>query len=252
MQMTMPLHRAAIALFSACAVLLAGAWAGGAFAPALAQPAGPRRAGMPDGPPAQREATEIPVADALVVNGAPMQLSVSYTTDRPFQVVEFYAAAFRSRGLFPIGTGDARFGHVSVFDPADGLQRSVTALAEPSGLTLVLLAVSDPRRFAFVPAREPDAPYPIPDDHRAFLGYRSQDGEARAHSGQFVTRMAPAQVAAFYRQTLSAQGYAERTGDSFAGLLVFEKGGSVVSVAAQALQEDAGAAVFVNRREGSP
>src|SRR5439155_12639606 len=162
MQMTMPLHRAAIALFSACAVLLAGAWAGGAFAPALAQPAGPRRAGMPDGPPAQREATEIPVADALVVNGAPMQLSVSYTTDRPFQVVEFYAAAFRSRGLFPIGTGDARFGHVSVFDPADGLQRSVTALAEPSGLTLVLLAVSDPRRFAFVPAREPDAPYPIP------------------------------------------------------------------------------------------
>ena len=81
---------------------------------------------------------------------------------------------------------------------------------------------------------------------------RSQDGEARAHSGQFVTRMAPAQVAAFYRQTLSAQGYAERTGDSFAGLLVFEKGGSVVSVAAQALQEDAGAAVFVNRREGSP
>lgn len=248
----MPLVRSAIALVIACAVLLAGAWAGGAFAPALAQPAGLRGAGMPDAPPARRESPEIPVGDALVVNGQPMQLSVSYTADRPFQVAEFYAAAFRSRGLLPIGTGDARLGHVSVFDPADALQRSVTALAEPSGLTLVLLAVSDPRRLAFVPAREPDAPYPIPDDHRAFLGYRSQDGQARAHSGQFVTRMTPAQVAAFYRQTLFAQGYAERTGDSSAGLLVFESSGSVVSVAVQALQEHAGAAVFVNRREGAP
>lgn len=248
----MPLVRAAFALFIACAVLLAGAWAGGAFAPALAQSAGPRRVGMPDASPAQRESAEIPVGDALAVNGQPLQLSVSYTSDRPFQVAEFYAAVFRSRGLFPIATGDARLGHASVFDPADGLQRSVTALAEPSGLTLVLLAVVDPRRLAFVPAREPDAPYPIPDDHRAFLGYRSQDGQARAHSGQFVTRMAPPQVAAFYRQTLWTQGYAERIGDSFAGLLMFEKVGSVVSVAVQALQEEAGAAVFVTQREGSP
>ena len=128
----------------------------------------------------------------------------------------------------------------------------MTALAEPSGLTLVLSAVSDPRHFALVPAREPDAPYPIPHDHRAFLGYRSQDGRARAHSGQFVTRMAPAQVAAFYKQNLSAQGYAERSGDSFASLLLFEKSGSVVSVAMQALREDAGAAVFVSQREGAP
>jgi len=248
----MLLVRAAIALAVACGVLLAGAWAGGAFAPALAQPAGPRRAGIPEAPPAQRESAEIAVGDALVVNGQPMQLSVSYTADRPFQVAELYAAAFRSRGLLPIGTADARLGHVSVFDPADGLQRSVTALLEPSGLTLVLLAVSDPRRFALVPAREPDAPYPIPDDHRAFLGYRSQDGQANAHSGQFVTRMSAAQVGAFYRRTLLAQGYAERTGDSLASLLIFEKGDSAVSVAVQALQEGSGAVVFVNRREGAP
>ena len=248
----MLLVRAAIALAVACGVLLAGAWAGGAFAPALAQPVGPRRAGIPEAPPAQRESAEIAVGDALVVNGQPMQLSVSYTADRPFQVAELYAAAFRSRGLLPIGTADARLGHVSVFDPADGLQRSVTALLEPSGLTLVLLAVSDPRRVVFRPTREPNPPYPVPEEHRAFLGYSSEDGNARADSGQFVTSLAPAQVADFYRRSLSTSGYTERAGESGNGLLVFGRGEGAISVAVQFLGDGGGSAVFVNRTEGSP
>ena len=247
----MPLVRSAIAVLATAAVLLVGAWAGGACAPALAQSARPAREELSSPPPTRRESAQIPVGDALVVNGQPMQLSVFYTADRPSQVADFYSAAFRARGLIPVATSDHRLGHVSAFDPADGLQRSVTALCESSGQTLVLLAVSDPRRIALRPSREADASYPVPDDHRAFLGYSSQDGNARAHSGQFVTALAPAQVADFYRLRLSAQGYTERAGES-GGLLVFERSGSVVSVALQALQERGGSAVFVNRTEGSP
>lgn len=248
----MPLVRNAIAILASAAVLLVGAWAGGACAPALARSARPPREELPDPPPAHRESGQIPVGDALVVNGQPMQLSVFYTADRPSQVADFYSAAFRGRGLIPVATSDLQLGHVSAFDPADGLQRSVTALREASGQTLVLLAVSDPSRIALHPSREADVSYPVPDDHRAFLGYSSEDGNARAHSGQFVTNLAPARVADFYRLRLSAQGYAERTGEAGAGLLVFEKSGSVVSVASQALQERSGSAVFVNRTEGSP
>ncbi|HYV67702.1 MAG TPA: hypothetical protein VE964_15760 [Myxococcales bacterium] len=186
------------------------------------------------------------------MNGQPLQLSLFYTADRPSQVADFYAAAFRGRGLLPIATGDGHLGHVSVFDPADSLQRSVTALEEPTGLTLVLLAVSDPRRMSLLPLRSPGGFAPLPADHRAFLGYTSQDGNARAQSGQFVTRLSPAQVADFYRQSLAQEGYAERAGESAEGLLVFVRSGSLVSVAVQALQERGGSAVFLNRTEGPP
>lgn len=247
----MRLLRTAIAVLATATVLFAGAWAGGARAPALAQSVGSPRADLP-GPPAQRESAEIAVGDALVVNGQPMQLSVFYTADRPSQVAGFYAAAFRARGLLPVATGEGQPGHVSVFDPADSLQRSVTALPEPSGHTLVLLAVSDPRHVARLVARVPSAAYPVPDDHRAFLGYDSEDGKLRAHSGQFVTSLAPAQTADFYRERLSAQGYSERTDESSAGMLVFARSGSVVSIALQALEDRGGSAVFVNRTDGVP
>jgi hypothetical protein len=248
----MRLLRTAIAVLAAAAVLLAGAWAGGTCSPALAQSAPRSPVDLPDAPPAQRESASIAVGDALVVNGQPMQLSVFYTADRPSQVAGFYAAAFRARGLLPMAVGDVQLGHVSVFDPADGLQRSVTALLEPSGDTLVLLAVSDPRHIARLLSREPSAPYPVPDDHRAFLGYASEDGKLQAHSGQYVTSLAPAQVADFYRERLSAQGYSERADESGPGLLVFARSGSVVSVALQALEERGGSAVFVNRTGGGP
>jgi len=243
--------RTAIAVLATAAVLLTGAWAGDACAPARAQSGRPPRTNLPEAPSSVSELAEIPVGDALVVNGQPMQLSVLYTADPPRQVAEFYAAAFRARGLLPIATGDERLGHVSVIDPTDGLQRSVTALPEPSGHTLVLLGVSDPRHAARLVARAPSAPYPLPDEHRAFLGYRSEDGGVRAHSGQFVTSLAAGQVANFYRDRLTAQGYAERTGHSGAGLLVFARAGSTVSIAVQSLEERGGTAVFVNQTEGA-
>ena len=244
--------RTAIAVLATAAALLGGSWAGGACAPARAHSGRPPRASVPDAPPSVRESAEIPVGDALVVNGQPMQLSVFYTADPPPQVAEFYAAAFRARGLLPIATGDGRLGHVSVFDPADGLQRSVTALPDPSGHTLVLLGVSDPRHATRLVARTPSAPYPLPEEHRAFLGSGSEDASVRAHSGQFVTSLAAGQVADFYRERLSAQGYTERTGHSGGGLLVFARSGSTVSIAVQSLEERRGSAVFVNHTEGAP
>jgi hypothetical protein len=241
--------RTAIALLATFAVLLTGAWAGGACTPARAQPGRPPRTSLPDPLPSRRESAEIPVADALVVNGQPMQLSVLYTADPPEQVAGFYAAAFRARGLLPIANGDARLGHVSVFDPSDGLQRSVTALLERSGQTLVLLGVSDPRQIARLVSRASSAPYPVPQEHRAFLGHSSEDGSVRAYSGQFVSSLTTGQVADFYRERLGAGGYAERSDQAGGGFLVFAKGGSTVSIALQPLEERGGSAVFVNQTE---
>jgi len=241
--------RTAIAVLATAAVLLGGSWAGGACAPARAHSGRPPRASVPDALPSARESAEIPVGDALVVNGQPMQLSVFYTADPPPQVAEFYAAAFRARGLLPIATGDGRLGHVSVFDPADGLQRSVTALPDPSGHTLVLLGVSDPRHATRLVARTPSAPYPLPEEHRAFLGSSSEDGSVRADSGQFVTSLAAGQVADFYRERLGGNGYTERSAQSGGGFLVFTKSGSTVSIALQPLEERGGSAAFVNHTE---
>jgi len=251
MQVTIRILRTALAVVGTCAVLAGGAWSGGAFRLAHAQ-AGPRTGGGEPGAPRAHDLGGIPVGDALVANGQSIQLSVSYTADPPAQVAEFYADAFRKRGLLPIASGDERLGHVSVIDPEDGLQRSVTALFEPSGHTLVLLAVTDPRQAPRLMARVARAPYPVPEDHRAFLGHESEDGGARAHGGQFVTRLTVAQVANFYRERLTAQGYAERPAESGDGLLVFAKSGSTISVALQALEHRRGAAVFVSQTDRAP
>lgn len=250
--MTMRLARTAIAILATAAVLLTGAWAGGSCAPARAQPGGPAGAPPAAGFPEARGTTRVTVGEALAVNGHPMQLSVFYTADAPDQVVAFYAEAFRVRGLLPIATADRHLAHVSVLDPKDGLQRGITALFERPGRTLVLLAVSDPGSVRGMLAPAPDTPYPIPVEHRAFLGFRSEDGSARAHSGQFVSSLAPPQLARFYRERLGAHGYAERTEHPGDGLLVFTRGTSTVSIAVQALDERGGSAVFVNQVEGSP
>jgi hypothetical protein len=245
----MRLVRTAIACLATFAVLLTGAWAGGACAPARAQAGRPPRASLPDAFPSGRESAEIPVADALVVNGQPIQLSVLYTADSPEQVAGFYAAAFRARGLLPIANGDARLGHVSVFDPTDGLQRSVTALLERSGNTLVLLGLSDPRHLARLVSRASGAPFPVPEEHRAFLASSSEDGNVRAYSGQFVSSLTTGQVADFYRERLGGNGYTERSAQSGGGFLVFTKSGSTVSIALQPLEERGGSAAFVNHTE---
>ena len=251
--MTMRLLRTVIAVLATAAVLLTGAWAGGSCAPPRAQAGGrPPRASSTAGFPEARQTTHIPVGDALVVNRHPMQLSVFYTSDSPDLVIAFYAAAFRARGLLPIAVADRHLAHVSVLDPDDGLQRGVTALFERSGYTLVLLAVSDPQGVTRLLKPDPEAPYPVPAEHRAFLGYSSEDGGARAHSGQFVTSLAPPQLAQYYRERLGAQGYAEGIEHPGQGILVFTRSSSTVSIALQALEEGGGSAVFVNHVEGSP
>ncbi len=125
-------------------------------------------------------------------------------------------------------------------------------LSERPGRTLVLLAVSDPKGVSSMLAPAPEAPYPIPVEHRAFLGFSSEDGSARAHSGQFVSELAPPQLAHFYREQLGTQGYAERTEHPGHGLLVFSRKTSTISIAVQELDERGGSAVFVNQVEGSP
>jgi hypothetical protein len=249
----MGLLRTAMAALATAIVLLVGAWAGGSCTPARAQSGTARRAAGVGGYSGERESAPIQVGERLVVQGQPMDLSVFYTSDPPAAVVAFYTSAMRHRGLLPIATSDDRIGHVSVFDPADGLQRSVTAVRERSGHTLVLLGVTDPRNAARLVARAPQAPpYPLPEEHRAFLGYSSTDAAAQAHGGHFVTRMGTAEVAGFYRKRLGALGYAERTEESGEGLLVFAKAGSLVSVALQALEKEGGSAIFVSHTESAP
>jgi len=137
-----------------------------------------------------------------------------------------------------------------MFDPEDGLQRFVTAVPEQPGHTLVLTGVAELRGFRFNQDAS-SAPYPVPDDHRGFLEFASEDGNARAHSGQYVSKLSAAGVAQFYRESLAVRGFSERH-QTGAALLEFTRGTEQISVALQALGEDRGSAVFVTRLEGAP
>jgi hypothetical protein len=224
-----------LTLTTALLVLCGGAYAGGAFeAPRTRTSVAYERA----------SGAEIAVGDALVVNGQPMQLSIFYTADPPARVIAFYTAAFLERGLLPVTAK----GHVAVFEPKDGLERFVSAAPQPSGQTLVLLGITNPRKAPKLLNGAASAGFPVPAESRAFLGYRSEDAGARAESGQFVTRQSAGDVAAWYRKELVTLGF--REGQSTPGLLSFAKPGATLSVGVQALEEKSGAAVFVNRLEG--
>jgi hypothetical protein len=233
------------ALVASAIILGGGAYAGGAFREAHASAAPPpqRPEGLQryDRPSA---AGEIAVGDALEVNGQPMQLSLFYTSDPPARVIAFYTSAFLERGLLPVTAQ----GHVSVFDPQDGLQRFISAVPQPKGQTLVLIGITNPRRPPRLIDGARTAGFPVPDENRAYLGYRSEDAGARAESGQFVTKLSPEAVASFYREKLPPLGYREN--GSTPAMLNFEKPDSTLSIGLQALEEKSGAAVFVNRLEG--
>ena len=233
----------------ACAVLVAGAWAGGALQPAQAQAGRPGRA-TDDLAYHRSEVGEIPVGDSLEVNGQPMQLSIFFTNDEPKRVASFYADAFEARGVLPILSADPGLASVAGFDPRDGLQRFISALPQPDGQTLVLVGVTNPRRPPRFTKGADEAGIPVPKENRAWLGYKSSDEGANAESGQFVSPLAPEAILAWYRKELPARGWAERTADSSPGLALFAKDGAMLSVAVQALGDKAGAAVFVNQTGG--
>lgn len=234
--------RVALALGLAAATLLAGAAAGGAFA----EDAGGPAAGVPPS-----AAGQIRVGDALEVSGQPMRLSLSYTADVPCRVVRFYADAFLARGLLPVLSLPDSPAHVSAFDPRDGLQRFVTAVAQPDGQTLVLTGSVDARNPPQLLRGAASASLPVPTEHRAFLGFRSRDGEARAESARYLTALSAGEIAGFYREKLGRDGYLENPGKG-EGLLLFQKPGANLSIALQRLSADAGSVVFVTRIEGDP
>ena len=243
-----------LALAGAAAVLLGGAWAGGALAPTAHAAIGrPSRA--TDGLAYSRDG-EIPVGDSLVVNGQPMQLSIFYTRDEPRKVIEFYGQAFLERGLTPILANEEPMEHVAVFDPEDGLQRFITAVPQSDGQTMVMVGITNPRKPPLLLRGARAATFPVPEEHRAFLGYRSEDVGARAETGQFVTSLTRARTVAFYREALAKDGWAERAGESGEGLILFSKADFTLSVAVQALagkdgeSGQTGSAVFVNKLQG--
>lgn len=243
--------RLLVSLLGALGVLCAGAWAGGAFAPSARAGTGRMpRATDDQAYPRASEAGEIAVGDALVVNGQPMQLSLFYTSDAPARVAGFYAEAFVKRGLLPIAAADGQVAHVSVFDPQDGLQRFINAVPQPDGQTLVMVGVTNPRHPARLLRGGEHAPFPVPIEHRAFLGYESNDAGAQAKSGQFVSSLSAGAVIAYYRQQLGAQGWLEKSGEASDGMTIFGRGSSTFSVAVQALGDKEGCAVFVNQLEG--
>ena len=240
--------RVVLSALSALSVLAGGAWVGGAFSTAEAKAARPPRAVDQDAYP--RRDGEIPVGDNLVVNGQPMQLSLFVTNDRPAVVAEYYRKAFAERNLIPVAYSDERLGHVSVFDPEDGYQRFITAVPQPDGQTLVILGVTNPRRPPRLTRAASRMPFPIPEQQRGFLGYESVDATTRSQNGQFAVSMSAHAVLDWYRAALAAQGYVENKSQSSGSIAVFDRGGSSVTVSAQALDDKTSAMVFVNRVEG--
>lgn len=235
----MKLARIMLSLAAAGLVLGAGAVAGGATSASGARPPSVQYANASgDG--------EVTVGDALEANGQPMRLSLFVTSDGPERVIAYYTASFLERGLLPVTAA----GHVSVFDPNDGLQRFISTLPQGKGRTLVLIGTTDPGRPPRLLHAPSSARFPVPAEAHGFLGYRSDDAGARAETGQYLTSLSPAGVAAFYRRELSPRGF--REGRSSPALLTFEKSGTSLSIGLQALEANGGAAVFVNLLEGDP
>ncbi len=179
-----------------------------------------------------------------------MQLSIFYTSDPPQQVVQFYADAFAARGVLPVISADPQLANVAGFDTHDGLQRFISALPQPDGATLVLVGVTNPRRPPRLTRGADEAGVPVPKENRAYLGYRSSDEGAQAESGQYVSSLEPSALLAWYRRELPGRGFTERAHDSTPSMAVFAKEGSILSVAVQALGENAGTAVFINQTSG--
>jgi hypothetical protein len=241
--------RVVLAALGAAAVLIGGAWVGGAFSRAEAATARAPRA--TDGQAYPRPADgEIPVGDSLVVNGQPMQLSLFVTEDKPAQVAEYYRKAFAERKLVPVTYANDQMGHVSVFDPEDGYQRFITAVPQPDGQTMVILGVTNPRRPPRLTQVANSMPFPVPDKQRGFLGYESVDGGTRAQNGQFAIAMPARAVLDWYRDALTKQGYVENGSASSGSIAVFDRPGASITVSAQALDDKTSAMVFVSRVEG--
>jgi hypothetical protein len=232
-----------LAAFSlAATALLAGARAGGARAHHRVA------ATAPGTYPGAGDA--IPVGEGVEVAGQPMRLSLFSTADAPARVAQFYADAFRARGLTPILAVDSGPAHVAVFDPADSVQRFVTAVPQPGGGTLVMSGSMDARRPPRFDGDAERASFPVPVEHRSYLAFRSVDLGSSAESAQFVTPLSAPEVAAFYRSTLVANGYSEAGDSPGEGMVNFVKGGLTISVATRSRGETSGTAVFVTRSEG--
>jgi hypothetical protein len=234
-----------LASFAAAAtVLLGGAWAGGA----LAERHAPERAAAVTYP-GNRDVVRI--GEGLAVAGQPMQLSLFRTGDPPTRIARFYADAFRAQGLTPVMSSETKLAHVAAFDPEDGLQRFITAIASHDGDTLVMVGSANPRMPPrFLEGGERGS-FPLPPGHRGFLGFRSADAGSSAESAQFVTSLVPRAVASFYRSALAAEGYRETSDARNDGLLTFLKRNSAISLALQNLGEPSGAAAFITRSEGN-
>jgi hypothetical protein len=244
--------RTAFAGAAAACVLAFGSWLGGAFAPGAqaARGPGPRATDGYPGYPGRGGAGEIALGDGLSVNGQPMQLSLFFTADPPAKVVAWYGAMLTRKGLVPVARAEAQVAHVSVFDPEDGLQRSVTALPQPGGETMVMVSVTNPRKPPRLLTGARKAAFPVPEEHRAFLSYDSEDAGTRAQSAHFLTALSAAAVLAWYRKELLALGFAEQASDATKGLSTFRRGPVSMAVAVQALDAEKGAVVFVNRVDG--
>lgn len=242
------LFRAGGGVAAAAAVVAVGIWAGrGQPAKAAALPPGRATDELAYAGPSHGE---IPVGDAMEVNGQPMQLSIFYTDDAPEIVARFYAEAFRARRAMPIVAVDRAVTHVSAFDPRDGLQRFVNALPQSDGSTLVTIGVLDPRRPLRL-SQEPGASsIPVPVEHRGFVSHRARDAGPASEAAQYVSRLTAPEILAFYRRELSARGFLERTEESSASVAVFTKGAGAMSVAVQSLSDDRGSAVFVHQSSG--
>ncbi len=267
--------RGTLGALGGAGVLALGAWLGGGLGPAQATSSGaahamratsadsrayPNKSKRPPlAPGGQRAAadpqanpeSEIPLGDALSVNGQPMQLSMFTTRDTPEQVISFYQDAFLARGLVPVAHATPRAGHISTFSSTDGMQRFVNALPQGDGETMVTVGITDPRRAPTMINSAKDAPFPVPPENRGFLSYASEDSGIRAQSGQYTTAQKADDVLAYYRKELLPVGFHEQPGGGTAMTTFQHPNGTSISVAIQALEKKGGAVVFVNRVEGA-
>lgn len=196
------LGRAALGLLFAVGVAAVGLWAGASGADDQTPPP---KSGIAAPPNATGE--PIHLGDTLRVDGAPMEIDVAIVSDPPQQVATWYAKEWKALGLKAVIAGSGNLWHASVFDPGDGLQRSVTAIGQPDGQTLVMPTLTTPRHPVDPLHGARRSPVPVPPNARAYLDSEAVDSGVRGYSAQFLSPQTANEIVGFYARELPAKGW---------------------------------------------
>lgn len=196
---------------------------------------------------------EASIGQDLEVNGQRMDLHQYYADEPAAEIADFYEAEFSARSDKTLSYNVGNASYVTM-PTEDGRFMQVMVIGLSEERTLVIPSLSS---GPILPGQEAARlPIPLPDRTEGLTSYRSDDGGRTAIGVQFSTPDGMEKVGTFFRDRLTALGWAQQRGavisDRENGVMRFrDPAGRQVSIGVQGLG-DTGAFVFVLYEEPQP